>query len=114
MDGKTLASLGDDPGIAELSKLIGEYAVALADTGDTFRVRVYYDILREWDHYRFELSHYPKTPTQAGPYMPSSPWSSSEEGALRRAIAAVTDYFAEAKGAGHQPSTEWLVPNKGW
>lgn len=65
----------------------------------------------EGDEYFFTLSHYVKTPDQAGPYRPSRTWASSEESAIRDAISATRTFLVGAISNGHEPSDDWLVRN---
>lgn len=60
--------------------------------------------------FNFHLSHFINTPSQAGPYRPSRPWGDYEAYALHLAVTAITQYYNQAIGEGHQPSREWLVP----
>ncbi|BBL77489.1 hypothetical protein [Methylomagnum ishizawai] len=62
--------------------------------------------------YHFSVSHHVKTPTQAGPYMPSKTWAESEEEAIRQAISTTTSYIKSAIAAGHEPSESWLIPDE--
>lgn len=58
------------------------------------------------------MSHYIKTPEQAGAYRPSNPSGDYEAYALHRAITAITDYYDTAVKNGHTPDESWLIPNK--
>jgi hypothetical protein len=61
------------------------------------------------DKYEFELSHYMHTPKQLGPYLPSAPYTSDPNSAMRRAVSALTMYYNEAVKTGLTPSDDWLV-----
>ena len=58
--------------------------------------------------YNFNLSHFIKTPSQAGPYRPGRPWGDDEAYALHLAVTAITQYYNQAVKEGHSPSEEWL------
>lgn len=64
--------------------------------------------------YNFYLSHTIHTPTQLGPYHPSRPWGDDEAYALHLAVSAITQYYKEAKAAGHTPQPNWLIKNKNY
>ncbi len=61
------------------------------------------------DGYNFKLSHYIKTPQQAGPYRPSRQWGDDKVYALHQAVSAITDYYDMAIKNGDKPSVEWLI-----
>jgi hypothetical protein len=95
--------------LSEQSVLVNEYSFFLGDITARIKVRIYYDAYRERDPYRFSLSHYIKTPMQAGPYIPSTPWTGSEATALGRGLDSLTRQYNHAVENGHIPSETWLV-----
>lgn len=78
-------------------------------------VRIWLNPYAVADPFSFELSHYISTPRQAGPYIPSTAFCPTEEGALERAIKfTIVDCFDEAVDSGCQPTDAWLVPSAPW
>jgi hypothetical protein len=61
--------------------------------------------------FHFEVSHHAHTPEQAGPYHPSRTSAETESEAIRQAISTTTSYIESAIQNGHEPSSNWLVPN---
>ena len=59
--------------------------------------------------FQYSISHYLHTPIQAGPYMPSSPFSYSAELTLRKAITDLVAFYKSAIHEGHAPDDSWLV-----
>ena len=62
------------------------------------------------DRTTFRRSHAIKTPSQAGPYLPSLDFADYPAYALHRAITSITDYYKQAEEDGHTPTEDWLVP----
>lgn len=61
------------------------------------------------DGYNFKLSHYIKTPQQAGPYRPGRQWGDDKAYALHQAVSAITHYYDMAIENGDKPSEKWLI-----
>lgn len=62
--------------------------------------------------YHFEVSHLVKAPGQASAYATSNASASTEEQAIKLAIASTTRFFKVAMNNGHVPDDSWLIPNK--
>jgi hypothetical protein len=97
-------------GIAEAYELVREFALVLIDIPQMIKIRIYRNL--HGDAFMFTQSHFIQTPDQMSPYTTSVPGGSTEEEALRRAIATIMTYYSLAVRGGHTPSNEWLVPNK--
>ncbi|MGD0992874.1 MAG: hypothetical protein ABR998_10420 [Gemmatimonadales bacterium] len=111
MNEEILGVLRENDSILEPAILVRDVTFRLARIESVpIRVRVWFDALNARDPYRFELSHYAHTPTQADSYVPSAPYEDSEERALRRAIRTLVDWVEGAERQGHTPDPSWLVP----
>jgi hypothetical protein len=111
---QSIKKMFDNKHISEPRKVIGEYSFYLEGASTRVSIRISHEFNPPNPEYQFhfELSHYIHTPTQAGPYITSSPWSTSEDGALHRAINVVLPFYTGAIEAGHTPSESWLVKNE--
>lgn len=107
---KTLSSFSS---VEEARIFVGEANFRIGTLRTEITVRIYRTSLQaapgSGHEFEFDLSHYMHTPEQAGPYMPSLPFSSSPESALNRAVSALVDYYDEAVKAGHKPKESWLI-----
>ena len=77
-------------------------------------VRIWYDRDQIDSPFRYETSHYCHTPLQAGPYISSAPWRSTEEDAIAAAVSSIGTMIASAIEQGYEPDPAWLVPNTSW
>lgn len=100
--------------IYELYTLIGQYSFHVEGmAGLEIRVKVWLsDVSYGGDRYSYTISHNVHTPTQMGPYYPSAPFATSEKAAVERAIRDTLTFYLGAKKQGHEPSTDWFVPNE--
>ncbi len=93
--------------------LVAEYSVWLDQLNERLGIRIWkMDVPLGGDSYQFTTSHEVHTPTQAGPYTPSAPYAATVEAALHKAIRSVSSYINDAVTQGHEPSSDWLVPNR--
>ena len=108
-----LDALLSEDSIVHQSVLIREYQFFIKDMTDLgkIRIRIYYDVHRKDLPFRFELSHYANTPSQADPYVPSTPYAETEEAALHTAIYSITQWTQPLVGSGKPVTQDWLVPN---
>ena len=76
------------------------------------KVRIWLGTIPKPLPYSFELSHYVKTPIQAGPYITGDNFQ-SELDAIDGALKALTSFYIKALDKGHAPtsSDNWMVPN---
>lgn len=96
--------------IEQASEMVCEFFFRLSGIAAEIRVKVY----RERDGslpYRFETSHYIKTPEQAGRYVTSRPYGDNIQYALRLGVTSLTQYYESAVRNGHQPQDSWLEEN---
>lgn len=61
------------------------------------------------DRTKFTVSHAIKTPSLAGPYRTSLPFSDTPVSALRKAVSGLTMHYRQAIHDGHEPRENWLV-----
>lgn len=109
--------LREHPDIAEAYILVTEVKIYLKCKNNFYpsaTIRVYKNTFSEREPYTFQLSHYVRTPIQAGSYTPSITSYDSETAAIRAAIDALTTFINSAIAEGHQPSDDWLIPNENW
>lgn len=94
-------------------KILGEYVFYLESLSTPIKVRISleYQPPQPEHPFHFETSVYIHTPTQAGPYITSTPWDATEEGALQRVINGFLPYYKSAIDKGHNPEESWLVKN---
>jgi len=114
-ENQILSFLGNIEDIAEAYVLVREIKLyfRLGDgISPQIKVRIYKHHLYGDSPYMFETSHYLHTPLQAGPYITSDPFASTEEEALRKAIFTLGAFLKSAIDKGHEPSEEWFVPNE--
>jgi hypothetical protein len=99
--------------IVEPRVLVTEHRFNLKGVTTTVTVRIYKNLKGPADaRFSFETSHLIHTPEQAGPYSPSVPWYDDHYYALHRAVDSIVSYYAAAIEKGHNPSSDWLVPNE--
>lgn len=111
MDDDILRVVENNKDIYELKKLVNVYEFYLSAFSEPVKVTVeIYHASDMTNPYQFSLSHYVRTPLQAGPYVPSAPYYASEAIALSQAIEAITSFIKAAVREGHEPRAEWLVP----
>ena len=93
MDKELIKTFLMDNFIISQSVLVREYEFNIKGLEDfeKIKVKIYHDVYRKEFPFRFELSHYPKTPMQTGTYIPTTPFEESEEAALLRAISSLTE-----------------------
>ncbi|OUL23823.1 hypothetical protein BV378_20635 [Nostoc sp. RF31YmG] len=109
--------LKEHSGIEEAYILVNELKVYLNCKNDfhpSVTIKVYKNTFSEQQPYTFKLSHYVKTPSQAGVYIPSITSYDSEILAISQAIKSLTTYINSAIAEGHKPSDDWLIPNQSW
>ncbi len=101
--------------VSESYVLVREVKLHLNVGSDFFfpsiRIKIYKSNVNSRYPYWFDMSHHVHTPTQAGPYYPSSPCRESEQIAIQAVITATCDYIKSAINEGHKPSESWLIPN---
>ena len=107
-----ISVLKEHESIIEESILLNQYSFWVKDIPFKISVKTYLDIYRDNDPYRFALSHYLHSPTQAGCYTPSAPFASNESIALSMALDAIFNFYKGAKNEGHSPKESWFKANE--
>ena len=107
----TIESALDAPSVTEPKIIIGEYQFYVGKLQTPIVVKLYrYPGGKE---IFFMLSHFIHTPSQSGPYQPSSPCDDDEAYALHRAVSmTIADWYDGAVKEGHEPRESWLIENK--
>jgi hypothetical protein len=97
--------------VNEPRRLVAEYRFTVGVIGP-----VALKLFKDLDSGKFvvEQSHFIKTPEQGDPYgLVEKPFD-DEAYALHMTVASLTDYYKTAVKQGHEPSSNWLVPNPGY
>ncbi|MBD2359235.1 hypothetical protein H6G41_32410 [Tolypothrix sp. FACHB-123] len=103
--------------IVEAYILVNELKVYLNCKNDfqpSVTIKVYKNTILERQPYTFKLSHYIKTPAQAGVYIPSITSYDTEIMAIDQAIKSLTTFINSAIAEGYTASEDWLIPNQSW
>lgn len=102
--------------IFELRCLAGMYSFRLNEISEiVIKVKVWLNAdAYGGDRYIYTVSHSVHTPVQFGPYSTSNPFATTEQAAVKKAIADIKGFLACAASEGHAPSASWLVPNEGF
>lgn len=100
--------------ITELNVLVGEYSFVVRGAM-TVRVKIWYTSTSYGgDHYFFTQSHFFHGPNQMDAYVTSAPFSSSEEGALRKAMTTLTSFYPPKGKYDDVDQSQWFVENKNY
>lgn len=98
------------PHIVAFHKFFSEYHIFFDLDIERFRVsiRIY-----ETDdgRYFFEQSHYTRTPLRDATPVLVPEKHPGPDMALSRGVESITTYYEEAVSLGHQPCSDWFVPN---
>lgn len=101
------------PRLVEFHKFFSEFQFWLEAGSNRFRmaVRIY-----ETDDGRFFFvqSHFLRTPVDADPQLMKARAHQTAQEALMTAVENVTTYYDRAVAAGHDPSSDWFIPNDGF
>ena len=65
-------------------------------------------------HFEFTQSHFIKTPEQGGAYRTSVSRDDTIDGALRRGVRTILEYYNQAISNGHTPTEGWFVKNENY
>lgn len=106
----TIESALSHPAIEMPRKFLSEFRFTLKDIATEIVIRTYEPL--EGRGVWFEQSHFIKTPLESSPYQTSRPWNDYEAAALNQVVKGITDSYDAAIKNGHEPSDDWLIPNK--
>ncbi|APC16299.1 hypothetical protein BLL42_11375 [Pseudomonas frederiksbergensis] len=100
--------------VLESEVLVREIKVTLSieSLNPTVGIKIWLEQTIDGPTYTYTLSHYFKTPTQAGAYVPGSRTHSTEKATLQAALSALTMHYPEAILKKHEPDESWLIPNQ--
>ena len=107
-DGEGAAKVFDQPGIVGARKLIAEYDFRLEGILTNIRIWIYSGLNGDW--VEADQNYYLQAPGMKEPAVPESPRYASTEEALREIVACFTEGYEQALEAGHEPSSDWLMP----
>ena len=97
--------------ILEFHKFYSEFQLWLEAGAERFRMKLRIYETNDGRFY-FVQSHYVRTPILDGPFNSTHLTHMTPHLALSTAIDSITTYYEDAVNEGHEPSTEWFVPNE--
>ena len=106
----TIESALEDEALEKTEKTYEGYSIWLKDI--PVEISIVLSVNPSRGGFDFRISHYIRTPTQIGPYIPSRPWGDDEAYALHLAVSTITQYYKDATKKGHVPSQSWLTQNE--
>lgn len=96
------------PGVLAARKLVAEYDFRLEGILTNIRIWIYAGVNGDW--VEADQNYYLQAPGMPEPAVPESARYASIEEALREVVDSFTEGYERAREAGHEPSSDWLMP----
>lgn len=103
-----VATVFDQPEILGARRLVSEYNFRLEGIMTTIHVWIYKGVHGDW--VEADQNYYLQAPGMVEPAVPDSARYASVEEALSEVMASFIDGYRAAVQAGHEPSSDWLMP----